>query len=106
MRLAVDRQTGDESLDVLTLTHRLTRAYESEGAYASDEIEDDVTSLATLHATNQEAAPIVEELLYAIEDTQALYGIDDVAADAAFVRGTIALRALIPFFPCTGRAIS
>jgi len=106
MRLAVDRQANDVSLDVLTLTHRLTRAYENEGNYEPHEIENDVTWLATLHTTNQEAAPIVEAFLYAIEDTQANDGIDNVAADAAYVRGSKALEALIPFFPCTGRAIS
>lgn len=94
------------SLDLLTLTHRLTRAYESEGIYSSDEIENDVTSLATLHATSAEAAPIVETLLYAIEDTQANYGIDETAREAAFMRGITALKALLPYFPCTGSAIS
>lgn len=94
------------SLDVLTLTHRLTRAYEAEGVYSSREIENDVTSLATLHATDAEAAPLVETLLYAIEETQAHHGIDEAASDAAFARGIAALKALIPYFPGTGNAIS
>lgn len=106
MRPAIGRRGSDVSLDVLTLTHRLTRAYEGEGVYTPQEIENDVTALATLHATNSEAAPIVETLLYAMEDTQANYGIDEMAMEAAFVRGADAIRALIPFFPCTGNAIS
>lgn len=106
MRPAFEIRGSDVSLDLLTLTHRLTRAYESEGVYSSDEVENDVTSLATLHATNAEAAPIVETLLYAIEDTQANFGIDEIAREAAFVRGFTALKALIPYFPCTGVAIS
>ncbi len=106
MRLAVDRQANDVSLDELTLTHRLTRAYENEHVYAPHEIENDVTLFVRLHATNPEAAPIVEALLRAIEDTQAHEGIDNFAADAAFARASDALRALTPFFPYTGRAIS
>lgn len=106
MRLAVDRQSDDVSLDLLTLTHRLTRAYENERVYAPHEIENDVTLFVRLHETNPEAAPIVEALLFAIEDTQAHEGIDDFAADAAFARARDALRALTPYFPCTGNAIS
>ena len=98
-----DDQLG---LDVLTLTHRLTRAYENEGVHTSEEIENDVTSLVTLHATNAEAAPIVETLLYALEETQENYGFDEAAMGAAFLRGIDALRALVPFYPCTGKAIS
>jgi len=101
-----DTDRGEISLDVLTLTHRLTRAYQNECIHEPHEIEDDVTSLATLHATEPKAAPLVETLLFAIEETQANAGFDEVAADAAFVRGNEALRALIPFFPSTGSAIS
>ena len=106
MRLAVDRQANDVSLDVLTLTHRLTRAYENERVYAPHEIENDVTLLATLHATNPEAAPIVEALLVAIEDTQAHDGIDNVAADAAFVRGKRRASSTDSFLPVHRAAIS
>lgn len=101
-----DTDRGDLSLDILTLTHRLTRAYENEGIHEPQEIENDVTSLATLHSTTPEAAPLVETLLFAIEETQANAGINEAAADAVFTRGREALRALIPFFPSTGRAIS
>ena len=94
------------SLDVLTLTHRLTRAYQNEGVHTRQEIEDDVTSLVTLHTTNAEAAPIVEHLLHALEEAQANFGIDEAAMGAAFLRGVEALRALVPFYPCTGNAIS
>ncbi len=100
-----ERREFDRKLDVLTLTNRLTRAYENERLHDPHEIENDVTSLATLHLTNPEAAPLVEALLFAIEDTQAYGGIDDIAAFAAFARGSDALRALIPFFPCTGTAV-
>lgn len=106
MRRVAKLQLDNARLDLLTLTHRLTRAYESEGVYAPHEIENDVTSLATLHATSSEAAPLVETLLYAIEETQANHEIDEVAREAAFVRGISALKALIPHFPCTGSAIS
>lgn len=92
-------------LDVLTLTHRLTRAYENEGVYTPQEIENDVTSLVTLYATNAEAAPIVEMLLFALEETQEYYGNDEAAMGAAFLRGVEALRALASFYPCKGIAI-
>ncbi len=106
MSLAIASRGEGKQLDVLTLTHRLTRAYENEGVYTKQEIEDDVTSLVTLHATNVEAAPIVETLLYALEETQAHYGRDEVAMGAAFLLGLEALQALVPFYPCTGNAIS
>ncbi len=106
MSLTSEKHGDDVRLDVLTLTHRLTRAYENEGVYTSREIESDVTSLVTLHATNAEAAPIVETLLYALEETQENFGFDEAAMGAAFLRGIDALRALVPFYPCTGTAIS
>ncbi len=106
--MSVTFKLRDETLglDVLTLTHRLTRAYQNEGVYTPSEIENDVTSLVTLHATNAEAAPIVETLLYALEEAQENYGFDKEAMGAAFLRGIEALQALVPFYPCTGRAIS
>lgn len=106
MSPAYKLRDNDIGLDVLTLTHRLTRAYENEGFYTPTEIENDVTSLVTLHATNADAAPIVETLLNALEETQENYGTDEAAMGAALLRVIESLRALVPFYPCTGTAIS
>jgi len=103
---AIESRGERAGLDVLTMTHRLTRAYQNEGIYTPQEIENDVTSLATLHATNEQAAPIVETLLFALEDTQANFGFDEEAVGDAFLRGLAALQALAPFYPCSGTRIS